>query len=158
MCESEVSIIVLCQLCSPHCTAVRIKNCLKGTSVIKIVWKIRMVPHTPVIVWNVSIHYPSLSAMFNLLHSSTNQELFEKHHGWFPLHKESNHMQPPNQQFWLSAQMNGTQKRTLLSPRRMHCTYCSMPKGNSWAEATLNSEKIKRVASSYTTLKASGMH
>jgi len=34
------------------------------------------VPHAPVIVW---IHYPSLSAMFNSLHSSTNQELFEKH-------------------------------------------------------------------------------
>ena len=26
-----------------------------------------------------SIHCPSLSAMFNLLHSSMNQELFEKH-------------------------------------------------------------------------------
>ena len=47
----------------------------------------------PVIIWNWSIHYPSLSAMFNLLHGSTNQEAFEKHlciksshyekYGWF---------------------------------------------------------------------------
>ena len=28
----------------------------------------------------------------------------------------------------------------------MHCTYCSMPKGTSRAEATSNSEKIKPVA------------
>ena len=28
----------------------------------------------------------------------------------------------------------------------MHCAYCGMPKGTSWAEATLNSEKIKLVA------------
>ena len=27
-----------------------------------------------------------------------------------------------------------------------HCTYSGMPKGTSWAEATLNSEKIKPVA------------
>jgi len=34
--ESEVSITVLCLLCSPHYTAVRIKNCLKSTSVITV--------------------------------------------------------------------------------------------------------------------------
>jgi len=28
----------------------------------------------------------------------------------------------------------------------MHCMYSGMAKGNSWAEATLNSEKIKPVA------------
>ena len=28
----------------------------------------------------------------------------------------------------------------------MHCTYCSMPKGTSQAEAISNSEKIKPVA------------
>ena len=38
-----------------------------------------MVPGPPVIIWNWSIHCPSLSAMFNLLHSSTNQEVFENH-------------------------------------------------------------------------------
>ena len=28
----------------------------------------------------------------------------------------------------------------------MHCTYCGMPKGTSWDEVTLNSEKIKPIA------------
>jgi len=55
-------------------------------------------------------------------------------------------MQPPNQHFSLSAKMNGTQKRALVSPQRMYFTYCGMPKGPSWAEVTLNSEKIKRAA------------
>ena len=46
-----------------------------------------------------SIHYASLLAIFNLLHSSTNQELFEKHlcypnshyekYGHFPLRREA---------------------------------------------------------------------
>jgi len=35
--ESEVSIMVLCLLCSPCYTAVRIKNCSKSMSVIKVV-------------------------------------------------------------------------------------------------------------------------
>jgi len=78
--ESEVSITVLCLLCSPRYTAVRIKNCSKSTPVIKVAtMKNTMLPRTPVIVWNWSIHYPSLSAVFDSLHSSTNQELFEKH-------------------------------------------------------------------------------
>jgi len=34
--ETEVSIALLCQLCSTHYTAVRTKNCLKSTSVIKV--------------------------------------------------------------------------------------------------------------------------
>ena len=52
-------------------------------------------------------------------------------------------MQPPNQRFSLSAKLNGTQRMTLVSPRRMHYTYCGEPKGTSQAEATLNSEKIQ---------------
>ena len=28
----------------------------------------------------------------------------------------------------------------------MHCMYCGMPKGTSWAAATSNSEKIKPIA------------
>ena len=47
--ESEVSITVLCLLGSPRYIAVQI------------------------------VHCPSLSAMFNLLYSSTNQEVFKKH-------------------------------------------------------------------------------
>jgi len=42
--------------------------------------------------------------------------------------------------------MNGTQRRMLVNPWRMHYTCCSIPKGNSWAEAMSNSEKIKLVA------------
>ena len=34
--KSEVSVMLRCQLCSTHYTAVRIKNCLKSTSAIKI--------------------------------------------------------------------------------------------------------------------------
>jgi len=57
-----------------------IKNCSKSTSVIKVAtMKNTMVPHAPVIVWNWSIHCPSLSAMFDLLHNSANQEVFEKY-------------------------------------------------------------------------------
>ena len=33
-----------------------------------------------------------------------------------------------------------------MSPRRMHCTYCSMLKGTCRTEVTLKSEKIKPVA------------
>ena len=45
--ESEVSITVLCLLCAPRYTAVRIKNCLKSMSVIKVA---NMVLRAPVIV------------------------------------------------------------------------------------------------------------
>ena len=76
--EREVSITVLCLQCSPCYTAVRIKNCSKSMSIITVATT--MVLHTPLIVWNWTIHCPSLSAMFDLLHcSSTNQEVFEKH-------------------------------------------------------------------------------
>jgi len=102
------------------------------------------------------IHCSSLLAMSNSLHSSTNHKLFEKplcnkssHNGksrWFPIHKGSHHVPPPNQPFSLSVKINGAQRRTLVSPWWMHWTYCSMPKGTSRAEATLNSENIKPVA------------
>jgi len=73
-------ITVLCLPCSPRYTAIRIKNCLKSTPVIKVAtMKNTMVPCILIIVWNWSIHCSSLSAIFNLLHYSTNQELFEKH-------------------------------------------------------------------------------
>jgi len=48
-------------------------------------------------------------------------------------------MQPPNRHFSLSVKMNGTQRRTLVSP---YCMYCGMPKGTSWAKVTSNSEPI----------------
>jgi len=37
-------------------------------------------------------------------------------------------------------QMNGMQRKTLVSPWRMYCMYSSMKKGTSWAEAMSNSE------------------
>ena len=41
--------------------------------------KVWIVPRAPVIVWNWSIHFASLPAMFNSLHGSSNQKLFEKY-------------------------------------------------------------------------------
>ena len=64
-------------------------------------------------------------------------------------------MLPPNRHFSLSAKRNGTQRRTLVSPRRMHCTHCGMPKGTFRAEATSNSENIKPVALAVIELRLS---
>ena len=61
----------------------------------------------------------------------------------------------PNRHLSLSAKMNGTQRRILVSPRRMHYMYCGMPKGTSQAEATSNSEKIKPVALAVIKLRLS---
>jgi len=45
-----------------------------------------------------------------------------------------------------SAKMNGTQKRTLVSLLRKHCTQCGMPKGTFRVEVTSNNKKIKLVS------------
>jgi len=78
--ESEISIAVLCLLGSPHYTVVRIKNYSKSMSMINVATTrntiVRRVPQLS--YWNWSIHCPSLSAMFDLLHSSTNKEVLEK--------------------------------------------------------------------------------
>ena len=50
-----------------------------------------------------------------------------------------------NQHFSLSVKMNGTQRKILVSPRRMHGMYCGMPKGTSWAEVMSNSEPVALV-------------
>jgi len=57
-------------------------------------------------IWEWSIHYGTLSAVFTPLHSSTNQELFEKHTynqvatmknmDDLLLRKGSHRVQPPN--------------------------------------------------------------
>ena len=60
-----------------------------------------------------------------------------------------------NKHLSLSAKMNGTQRRTLVSPRRMHYTYCGMPKGTSWVESTSNNEKIKPVILAVIELRLS---
>ena len=82
------------------------KSCSKSMSVIKVaIMKNMMVMRAPVIVWNWSIRCPFLSAVFNSLHSSTNQELFEKYlynkssdyeKYNFSLCKGSHYMQPLN--------------------------------------------------------------
>ena len=40
----------------------------------------------------------------------------------------------------------GCQQKDMGHKEGQQCTYYSMPKGTSWAEATLNSEKIKPIA------------
>jgi len=91
------------------------------------------------------------AAMFKPLYSNTNQQLLKnfcnqsspyENYTWFPLQM----CIPQNQHFSRWAKINGTQRRALVSPWRMHCVYSGMAKGTSWVEATSNSKKIKPVA------------
>jgi len=155
--ESEVSITVLCLPCLLHYTAVWTKNCFKSMSVItvatiKIRWcympqlssetkvsiallcQLCLTRYTAVQIKKCS---KSTSVVKVATMKSTNN---------FSLRKGSHHVQPPNYCFSLSAKMNGTQRRTLVSPWRVHCMHCGVPKGTSQAEATSNSEKIKPAA------------
>ena len=152
MSESEVSITVLCLLCSSRYTAVQIKNCLKSTSVITV--KNMMVSRPS---YHLKLKYPlpfsvsyvqlvtqqyrlkSTSLIICIVATTKNRDDF--HYA----SKRSHHMQPPNQCFPLSANMTRTQRRTLVSPWRMYWM-CSIPKGTSQAEAISNSEKFKPVA------------
>ena len=103
------------------------------------------VPHIPFISMRseVSIHYASFqlcsscytAVQINSLKSNSVIKVTLKKWGWFPLHKGS----------LLSAKMDRTQRRMLVSPWRMHCMFCSMPKCTSQAEAMSNREKIKPV-------------
>ena len=79
--KSEVSFTLRCQLCSTCYTVFWIKNCLKSTSAIHAYRKkwCRVPQLYQLSSEKWSIHYALLSAMFNPLHSSTNQELIEKH-------------------------------------------------------------------------------
>ena len=100
-----------------------------------------------------SIHYASLSAMFNPLHSIMNQELFKNNLcnqsslnekvQMISITKGSHHVLPPNWHFLLSAEMNGTQRRTLVSTWVMHCTYCNM---HLSGQSNIEQWKIKPVA------------
>jgi len=116
--ETETSIAFLCQQFSTHYTAVRIKNCLKSTSAIKV---------------------------------ATTQK-----YGWFLLRKGSHHMQPPKINVFYCQQRRMEHK---VSPWRMHCIYCGMPKCTSQAKATSISKKNQASSIShflsYTGLKAS---
>jgi len=76
------------------------------------------------------------------IHNYCNQSSHYEKYGQSPLHKGNHHILTPNRDFLLSVKMDGAQRRTLVSPWRMHCTYYDMLKGTFWTEATLNSEKI----------------
>ena len=162
ICESEVSITVLWLLCTPRYTAVWIKDCLKSMSIIKVATmkntdgaahsssylKLKyLLPFTVSYVCSTrytAVRIKSYLKSISIIKVATLKK-YGPRYGQFP-HKGSHHVQPPNQCFLLSAKMNGTQRRTLVSPFRMHWTKCSMLKGTSWAKVTLNSEKIKPVA------------
>jgi len=105
-----------------------------------------------------SISYgPYSSWKFQTLYSSTNQQLFKKNfwnqrshfenYVWFPLQIEAITCLPQNRYFLWRTKMNGTQRRALVSPWRMHYMYSGMAKGTSGAEAASNSEKTKPVYS-----------
>jgi len=89
------------------------------------------------IVWKEDILLP---AMFNPLCSSMNWQLFKKNfcnqrshyenYGRFPLGIKAITCLPQNWHFSWWAKMNGTQRRTLVSPWKMHCMYSSMAKGH----------------------------
>jgi len=108
------------------------------------------------IVWKEDALLP---AMFNPLCSSINQQIFKR---TFVIKvatmkimddlMEAITCVPLNWHFLWWTKMNGTQRRAVLSPWRTHCMHSGMAKGTSRAEATLNSEKIKTVASAIVEL------
>jgi len=114
--------MVLCLLCSPHYTAVWIKNCSKSTFVIKVATMKIQWCHMPQLSSETEVPISLLSAMFNSLHSSMNLELFEKYlcnqdsyfeiYGQFLLRKGSHHVQPPNQHFTVSKDEWNTKEDT----------------------------------------------
>ena len=61
------------------------------------------------------------------------------------LQMQESHQASMNQYLGLSAKKNLTQGKKICESI-VHCTYCSMQKGTSQAEAMSNSEKIKPVA------------
>ena len=114
-----------------------------------------------------SIHFHSLSSILNSLHSSTNQEVFEKHlciksshyekYGQLriSLHKGSHHVLPPNWHFSLSAKINGTQRRTLVSPWRMTLYILQYAKRRLSGWSNVEQWKIKLIALAVIKLRLS---
>jgi len=104
----------------------------------------------------------SLPAIFSLLCSSTNLQLFKRISAIKVATMKiteisiTNGSLPQNRNFLWRAQINGTQRRALVSPWRMHCMYSGTAKGTSRAEVTLNSEKIKPVVLAIVELRKSG--
>jgi len=103
-----------------------------------------MVPHSPVALQvsfeKQTIHYVLSSARFNPSCTAIWIKNFSKSTSAIKVssfkiqiitdpakQKNASHVTPPNQHFLLSAKMNGTQRRMLVSSWRMHCKYCSKP-------------------------------
>jgi len=93
----------------------------------------------------------SLPAMFNPLFSGTNQQLFKKNFcKKVATMKITDYLLkaitclPLNRHFLWWKKMNGSQRRAMVSPWRMHCMYSGMAKGTSWAEATWTAKNQAR--------------
>jgi len=68
-----------------------------------------------------------------------NQSSHYENYGWF---NGSHHVSTTKSTLFM---VNKDEWYTKEGPWRMHCMYSGMAKGTSWAEATLNSEKIRPV-------------
>ena len=100
--------------------------------------KIQMVLCAPVIVWKWSIHYAFRQLCLTsytaipikncLKCTSAIKVATMKDTDGFHYAKEAIMCKTKSQHFLLSAKMNGIQRRTLVSPWRMYCMYCSIPK------------------------------
>jgi len=110
----------------------------------------------PLAPWKDAPSHASVLAMFNTLHSSMNQQLIEKNlcnqsnhyenYGQFLLQIEAITCVLQNQHFLWWAKVNGTKRRALVRPWRVHFMNSSASKGASRDEATSNSKKIKPIA------------
>ena len=156
--KREVSIALHCQLCSTHYTAFRIKNCSKNTFAIHIYRKKKwccassyinyhLKSEVPITLccWLCSTCYIAVRIKNCSKSTSAIRVATMKYTDDFCFEGKPSRATAKST-LSLSAKMNGTQRRTLVSPRRMYCTYCGMLKGTSLAEAMSNSEKIKPVA------------
>ena len=106
--ESEVSITVLCLLCSPRYTAVRIKNCSKSMSVIKVATaRNTIVPRAPQLSSETEISIALLCQLCStcytavrikkcLKSTSVLKVTTMKNVDDFSLRKGSHHVQSPN--------------------------------------------------------------
>ena len=123
--ESGLSITVLCFLCSPHYTAVWIKNCSKSTSVIRVTTtRNTMVLCAPQLLSETEVSIVILCQLCSACYTAVRIKKCLKSTSVlkvgtmqntddFLICKGSHHVQPPNLHFSLLAKMNGTQSRTL---------------------------------------------
>ena len=154
--SEKVSITVLCLICTPRYTAVWNKNCSKRTSVIKVVtikntngtkrpsYCLKQKVSIALLCQLCSTSYTAVQIKNCLKSTSVIKVDTMKNTDDFHYAKGAITCNHQINCFLLSAKMNGTQRRTLVSPW-MYCMYCGMPKGTSWPGVTSNSEKIKPI-------------